>query len=120
MLVTCLLNQANVFCLTSLDVSTSLLVGPLGHWFIIPCLLVFWFDCCFFGFFGLIVVFFCWVGIAGPNSYYSRLNNTLPNSKRGGKIFVLCRTVRNNQINENYKRIWRWSAGCLGKLAIES
>ena len=50
MLVTCLLNQANVFCLTSLDVSTSLLVGPLGDWFIIPCLLVFWFDCCFFGF----------------------------------------------------------------------
>ena len=50
MLVTCLLNQANVFCLTSLDVSTSLLVGPLGHWFIIPCLLVFWFGCFFFCF----------------------------------------------------------------------
>ena len=66
MFVTCLLNQSNVFCLTSLDVSTSLLVGPLGHWFIIPCLLVFWFDCCFFGFFGLIVVFLVGLELLAP------------------------------------------------------
>ena len=58
MLGTCLLDQANVFCLTSLDLSTGLLVGPLEHWFIIPCFLVFWFDYCFFGFIARKLFFF--------------------------------------------------------------